>query len=347
MSKTVNKKPISPKTTALLDKTSEVLNVISANGLLPDYYASMQKHRELLEEIMIADKPLFAELALTQRNIVELATEPLGRLSEQLNKIAAFQADIASQVSISQTIMANTIANSGLLEFINNFKSIQFEAFAGLTIKSELLESFETINNGFVTVSKVKESQYLAGGSLRLGIEKTTTTDISAQVVYKKLDKISAYVQTVDENSQITNSKIESIEKHLIEKDSLLLILENNPFKYFKIKKIDYHSGNGLLVVNNDISVKIPKYTRMEDLCTVLFSGHQELGEVWFLDSIQESWEALIDNENAKDITWKNILTTVADINTLFAKKTTREDLILIEKPKMIRLNPEYFLSKS
>jgi len=344
MSKTVNEKPIPASDVALLSTASEAL---SSNALSPSY-SPLAFQFERLSDFLIRNKTQIEEVMEMQQRAVEAYAVPILQLNERLEEISLlFNSGIAERTSMMNKIVANTFASSGLFEVINSFKSIQFEAFAGLTIKSELLESFETINNGFVTVSKVKESEYLAGGNFRLGIEKTTTTDISAQVVYKKLDKISAYVQTVDENSQITNSKIESIEKHLIEKDSLLFILENNPFEHFKIKKIDYHSGNGLLVVNNDISVKIPKYTRMEDLCTVLFSGHQELGEVWFLDSIQESWEALIDNENAKDITWKNILTTVADINTLFAKKTTREDLILIEKPKMIRLNPEYFLSKS
>ncbi|MBE0573553.1 hypothetical protein IH575_01480 [Candidatus Dojkabacteria bacterium] len=283
--------------------------------------------------------------------ILEFATEPLVKLNTDLQQITSFQSTLAEYLSeqrtMAQKIVSDAVGNVGLLDITNTFKGVQLEAFAGLTIKSKLIESLETINNGIVEVSTIKESRYLAGGSLKLGIEKSISTEVSAQIVYKRLDQINAYVQSIDENYQTVDTRITSIEKQLTEKNTLLHILENNPFKYFKIKKIDYQSGYGLLIVNNDISIQIPKYTRMEDLCTILFSGHQNLGEEWFLDSIQEAWEIFIDNEKAKDITWSNILSTVDDINTLFAKKTTREDLILVEKPKMIRLNPKYFLSEN
>lgn len=148
----------------------------------------------------------------------------------------------------------------------------------------------------------------------------------------------------MDENLSSTKEDAKIIKAMLKDERGLLQVLQNNPFPYFKIASIKFIKGGSLLKVNHEIPVPIPQYTMMENLCIILFSGRQELGEEWYEDSIQEAWETFVDNEQGSRITWKQILTTVDQINTLFAKRTTKDDLIIVERPKRIRLNPKYFL---
>ncbi|MEI7580079.1 MAG: hypothetical protein WCJ58_08705 [bacterium] len=317
-------------------------NMVSLSKPFMDDYLKTQANIQQMLNYLSVNQEIFTKLAQMQQRIVDEATLPLRKFAEDMARIASFQNVISGQALAMQNIFRDTILNSGILDIANAFKSIHVEMFAGLVIKSDFLDTVRTSNNGILEVSEVKSTKLLAGGHVKVDIEKNTTS-VSTQVIYQKVDTIATKLEFINGNLSATKEGVDLIQKMMKDEKGLLEILQTNPFPYFKIGSIEFHPQKSLFKVNNEITIPIPQYSMMENLCIVLFSGRQELGEEWYLDSIQEAWRDLVDIENYKDITWKQILTIVDDINTLFAKHTTKDDLIIIERPKRIRLNPKYF----
>lgn len=279
-----------------------------------------------------------------QENIMKAYTLPIQQLQESIRTITTFQDNIANIASMYQNVISDVVLNSGITQISNMLKSIRVESFAGLYITSEFKDRYETEQNGILEVSTVKQSKLLASGQVRVDFDKSTQSNVKAEVAYQKIDQIHTKLDFMDENLSSTKKDAKIIKAMLKDERGLLQVLQNNPFPYFKIASIKFIKGGSILRVNNEIIIKLPQYSMMENLCIVLFSGRQELSEEWYEDSIQEAWERLVDNEQGSRITWKQILTTVDQINTLFAKRTTKDDLIIVERPKRIRLNPQYFL---
>lgn len=347
------KKPVKKVTTKKVSKKEEEdftpgvtidmdTNMVSLSKPFLDDYLNTQKELQKILSGFNVYQDAIKDILTAQQRAIDSATLPLRKFSEDMARIATFQQSIASQALAMQNLVQGVVLNSGILDIANAFKSIHVEMFAGLTIKSDFLNTVRTSNNGILEVSEVKSTELLAGGHVKVDIEKNTTS-VSTQVIYRKVDTIATKLEFIDGNLSATREGVDLIQKMMKDEKGLLEILQTNPFPYFKIGSIEFRPQKSLFTVNKEITIPIPQYSMMENLCIVLFSGRQELGEEWYLDSIQEAWRDLVDIENYKDITWKQILTIVDDINTLFAKHTTKDDLIIIERPKRIRLNPKYF----
>ena len=329
-------KLVTPNTLATLAQSQKNLNA----------FANLHKNTfkqiaEMQESIVKAyTQPIFD----MQQRMLEAYSLPMAKLVEDIQKMNSFQNSLAELALSSQKALSSAVLNSGITQISNMLKSIRVEAFAGLYITSEFKDKYETEQNGILEVSTVKQSKLLASGQVRVDFDKSTQSNVKAEVAYQKIDQIHTKLDFMDENLSSTKEDTKIIKAMLKDERGLLQVLQNNPFPYFKIASIKFIKGGSLLKVNHEIPVPIPQYTMMENLCIILFSGRQELGEEWYEYSIQEAWRDLIDNENYMNISWKKILRMVDDINNLFATKTTKNDLIVIERPKRIRLNPQYFL---
>lgn len=334
----IKKKPLTIK----LDKsiTDISLGVLEANPILSD----IAKSQSALLSFADLHQNTFKQVAEMQQRILEAYTFPLSKLAEQLNTIASFQNSIAEMAGLYQKTLADAVLNSGIAQISNILSGVKIEAFAGLYITSNFQERFETSRNGVLEVSTLKTHKLVVSGEVELEYEKNTQTDIKAEVAFQKVDSIYTKLEFMDSNLSATKQDVTMIKAMMQDERGLLALLQNNPFPYFKIVSIEFHPQKSFFTVNKEIIVQVPQYTMMENLCKVLFSGKQELHEEWHEDSILEVWGVDIDNEQAERLTWKQILRAVSDLNTLFARKTTKDDLILVERPKKLRLNPKYFL---
>lgn len=317
-------------------------SMVSLSKPFLDDYLNTQKELQKILSGFNVYQDAIKDIVTAQQRAIDSATLPLRKFSEDMARIATFQQSIASQALAMQNLVQGVVLNSGILDIANAFKSIHVEMFAGLTIKSDFLNTVRTSNNGILEVSEVKSTKLLAGGQVKVDIEKNTTS-VSTQVMFQKVDSIATKLEFMDGNLVATKEGVDLIKKMMKDEKGLLEILQTNPFPYFKISSIEFQQKKSLFIVNKEITIQIPQYSMMENLCIVLFSGRQELGEEWYEDSIQEVWRDLVNVENYKDISWKRILSVVEDINSLFAKNTTKDDLIIIERPRRIRLNPKYF----
>lgn len=286
----------------------------------------------------------FKQIAEVRSLFDEAYVVPINKLYEDIRKIAAFQNEVARSINSFHQNVSEVVLNSGITQVANMLRSIRVEAFTGLYITSEFQNEYETEQNGIVEVSKIKQSKLLTGGQVQVDFEKNTRTLAKAEVAFQKVDQIETRIDFVAKDLSTTKADAQAIRKMMEDERGLLQILQNNPFPYFKIVSIEFQPKKSLFTVNNEILIPIPQYSLMENLCTVLFSGRQELGEEWYEDSIQEAWADFVDHEQADSISWKKILTIVDHLNTLFAKNTTKDDLVIIERPKRLRLNPQYFL---
>ncbi len=339
MSKKGKKKPSS-------DSNFEIVPAPSAL-ILPDYSILQSELRNMLSYADLS-KSLLHETVMAHQRMIEASTQPFRDLMESIRSVASFQREIAEQALTMQKLVRESIINSGLLEITNSFKNFQIEAFAGLTIKSELLETLKTINNGVVEVSTIKESKFLAGGRVNLGIEKTTSSEVSAEIVYTKIETIGTSIQMLDSNLSSTNIKVEKLEKMVTEQNNLLYLLQNNPFPYFRINKIEFLKSSSQFVINGMIPIRIQSKTLHDYICQILFSGSKRnLTDEWDLDEIKEHLKILMGYAEAEEITWKKVQEAVYKINLKIASKTTKENLICSPRSETIQLNPEYFISSN
>lgn len=340
------KKPNPKKKNTLSDKAI----TINTKDIAVDLDLDKLITPRVFEDLAIAQKNLqdFANLHQnTFKQIAEMRKSllnPMAGLIEDIQKMTSLQNSLAEMALSTQKILSSVVIDNSITQIANTLKNLRVEAFAGLYITSEFKDKYETEQNGILEVSTVKQSKLLASGQVRVDFDKSTQSNVKAEVAYQKIDKIHTKLDFMDENLSSTKEDTKIIKAMLKDERGLLQVLQNNPFPYFKIASIKYIKGSSILRVNNEIIIKLPQYTMMENLCTILFSGRQELGEEWYEDSIQEAWRDLIDIENYMNISWKKILRMVDDINNLFATKTTKNDLIVIERPKRLRLNPQYFL---
>lgn len=311
--------------------------------ILPDYSILQSELKNMLSYVDVS-KSLLHETIIAHQRMVETSTQPFKDLMESIRSVTSFQREIAEQALTMQKIVRESIINSGLLEITNTFKNIQIEAFAGLTIKSELLESLKTINNGVIEVSTIKESRFLTGGRVNLGIEKTTSSEISSEIVYTKIESIGTNIQMLDNNLSSTNIKVEKLEKVVTEQNNLLFLLQNNPFPYFRINKIEFLKSSSQFVINGMIPIRIQSKTLHDYICQILFSGVKDsMTDEWDLDEIKEHLKILMGYAEAEEITWKKVQEAVYKINLKIASKTTKENLIYSPRSEIIQLNPEYF----
>jgi hypothetical protein len=260
-----------------------------------------------------------------------------------VNPLKVIQTDYFDNIKkLTDSIALSILPLSNITEIICGIKSSQLSILDGLAVTSEVSKSIITNINDIKTETICTNATWINSKNISLDFEKKTSSDSKLDVIYNRTETIKANVSAFGRDIVAIRSDVNSIKSQTSIKDFLKLV-QDNPFIYFKISSLKYKQDASQFIINNQIYVDLSPYTRPSDLCMVLFSGHLEIGELWTLDSIQDAWRTFVDNEKADSLTWKQILTAVDEINTAFAKKTTKDDLVEVKKPQMLRLNPNYF----
>lgn len=319
-------------------------NMVSlSNPFLTNYLDTQKKLQKILSGFNVYQDTI-KELVSAQQRAIDLATLPIRQFSEDMARIASFQQSIASQAFAMQNLVQGVVLNSGILDIANAFKNIHVEMFAGLIIKSDFTDIVRSSNNGILEVAEVKQSKLLAGGQVKVNIQKNTTS-VSTQLVYEKVDSISTQLQFVDENLISTKEDVAMIKNLLASNNSLMQLLQDNPFPYFKITKLDFLKSSSQFRINNAITIAIPSKTLQDYVCQILFSGKKEdIHDEWDLDEIIAELKVLMNySAEVSEITWKKLQEAVANINDKIARKTTKEDIILTPRSETLQLNPIYF----
>jgi hypothetical protein len=271
---------------------------------------------------------------------MELAYKPLTQVAEVLN---SYQSSIANINNIVSNVMENSALKSGILSISNMLKSYQIEAFAGVVISSEITESISSLTNGITNVSRVKEARLMAGGRVRVDVGKETTSLVTAQAVFHRVDSIDTRLQFVNEDLTTTKDDVQLIKQEVAKYGGMVEMLMQNPFHLFKIVSAKYNTSSSHFVINGQIQVPIKSKTFMDYVCQVLFSGKKEATAEWYWDEIKEHIGYIAGEAEAEAITWKKMQGYISDINTAIAKKTTKDNIILIPRQEIVQLNPFYF----
>lgn len=333
------------KTTVALSQAENVLSTIDFDAIFtPSTLNSIAQAQKTLQAFANLHQNTFGQIAEMQKSIVDTYTLPMRQFQESIKSITTMQNNIASIGGLYQNTVQDAVLNSGIMQIANTFKSIQIEAFGGLYIRSELQDNFESLHNGLTQVSKIQETKLLRTGQVKLGIH-TQSESISTQVVYKSVKEVDTRLEFTNETLSTTKNEVSIIRQRLDTQESLLQVLFDNPFPYFRINKVNYVKSSSQFVVNDSITVDITSKTRIDYLCQVLFSGKKEnLYDEWDFEDILAEMTVLMNySEEASRITWKQMQGYISDLNSKIAKKTTKEDIVLIPRTETVQLNPLYF----
>lgn len=289
--------------------------------------------QEQMKKLIDSYRAPFIQIAEIQRQMIESHTNPMMKMAESMSKLGKLQQQIAESV-----------LHTNLPQLINATQSIRIEAFTGLYIESGLSVAMKAAHNGITTQSTVTEAMIVAGGQVQVGVEKETTSSITVQAHYKKVDHIYTVVEMIDDKMSSTQESLNTFNKRLERSESVIAALLSNPFQFFQIKEARYVSGSSHFIINDSITVPIKSKSLMDYVCQVLFSGtKKELTNEWYWDDIREEISILAGPKEASKITWKKMQSYVTEINNKVAMETTKKDLILIPRQEIIKLNPEYF----
>jgi len=322
-----------PKPALDLDKLRgpRLSELYGPNKAITEYFEKLSRSMEFVGE--------------TTRKLAEATMLPTMRLVEALRPVIAYQDAFAEQILSTQKALHALVLNNGLLEIANTFKGMQFDAFAGIVINSDVQETISSAKNGVVEVTSIRNSTLMAGGEVKFGLEKSSSTSITAQVVYRKVERIDTNVQLLNENLASTQKELALMKNLLSSHGNLLKALEENPFPFFRIKRIQFISRSSTLLVNGVIPVQIKSKTLLDYICQVLFSGTKEITEQWDYEELLSHANGILGYGEAENITWKKLRDVIASINNKIATETTVKDVILIPRSEIIQLNPRYFIT--
>lgn len=308
-----------------------------------NYFQEIFKAQEILNETFARNREAIERLSNMGRlytEQMELAYKPLTHFAEEITK---YQSSIANVSKLASSILDNSALTSGILSISNMLKSYQIEAFAGVVISSEITESVSSLTNGITNVSTVKEARLMAGGKVRVDVGKETTSLLTAQAVFQRVDTIDTRLQFVNDDLTTTKDDVQIIKQEVAKYGSMLEMLMQNPFHLFKIVSAKYHTSSSHFVINGQIQVPIKSKTFMDYVCQVLFSGQKEATEEWYWDEIREQIGYIAGEAEVEGITWKKMQGYISDINIAIERKTTKDNFILIPRSEIVQLNPLYF----
>lgn len=294
--------------------------------------------------------PALEELTRFQEQLQQFNRMPFEVIEEALRPLKLIQEAYILPMQRMAEMVHKSIYESGFMQIANSLKSLQIEAFAGVIIKSELQNNVASSLNGIQTTSHIRKTGVLATGEVELNIQKNTETDISMQVAYRKLETIDTKLQLVDDNLKNVSSKedIKLVMRLLERQDSLINIIQNNPFPYFRINTIGFIKEQSYFVINGGINIKIPSKSLQDYICQVLFSGAKEnLTDEWFVDEIIDELKPFLGDAELKRLNWSKLKEAIININEKIAMETTKKDVIRIPRPEIVQLNFEYFSSKT
>ncbi len=303
----------------------------------------------LKEENELFKIAAFEELKRFQAQFQSMALLPTYAITEAIKPLIDFQNVYLNQIKEMTELVQKSVYNSGIMQIVSSIQKLQVGAFAGLIINSEIENQVISSKNGLFTTSTIRKAKLTARSEVGINIEKNTTTEVSSGISYRKLETIETKLEILDENMKSLSSKddLRMIKEKLSKHDNFFDMIQDNPFQFFKIKKVDFVKGYSYFLINGNIKVIIPSKTLQHYICEVLFSGKKDnITDEWFTDEIIHELKSFLGVAEIKRLTWSKLKEAIININEKIAIQTTKQDVITIPRAEIAQLNYEYFSPK-
>jgi hypothetical protein len=297
-----------------------------------------------IREAQLMKLPALESLEAFQKQFEAINRIPHDVIQEFFKPLEVLRDSYIVPMQMIGEAIQKSIKESGIMQIMNSLEKLQVDVFAGVRISSEFQESITRAANGIERTSVVRETKLLKAGEISLNVQRDTRSNISTEVSFRKLEIMDARLLIIDETVNDTKEEVAQVKKTLERYDSLLSLLEENPFPFFKITKIDFTKSQSYFTINEQIKVVIPSKTIQDYICQVLFSGQKEsLTDEWYIDELKHGLKIFIGHDEAENLNWKKIKEAISNINEKIAMETTKKDVIVIPRNEIIQLNSEYF----
>lgn len=297
-----------------------------------------------IREAQLVKLPALESLETFQKQFEAINRIPHDVIQEFLKPLEVLRDSYVVPMQMIGEAIQKSIKESGIMQIMNSLEKLQVDVFAGVRINSEFQESITRAANGIERTSIVKQTRLVKAGEISLNVQRDTKSSISTEIGFRKLEIMDARLLIIDESLSDTKEEVTQVKKTLERYDSLMSLLEENPFPYFKIRKIEFTKSQSYFTINEQIKVTIPSKTLQDYICQVLFSGQKQLlTDEWYIDELKHGLKIFIGHDEAKNLTWKKIKEAISNINEKIAMETTKKDVIVIPRNEIIQLNSEYF----
>ncbi|HNR52877.1 MAG TPA: hypothetical protein PKI16_00065 [Candidatus Dojkabacteria bacterium] len=291
--------------------------------------------------------------------VLEEATKPskaLQMLVESMNYPSNALVKTIQEMTKPQKLLVNSIEESlksitepfskiDFTSYLSSISEIELSLATNLVVKTELLKPFEGISNGVSTNTAIIDKRLINNGEIGLRVQKDTAT-ISTQIQYQKFEMIDtklSIIQTKVDNFEQDITK--ELKERFVTLDRIIEEVENDPFKFFKVKSFEFIKEGSTFVINNVRKISLVSGTIQDYICQILFSGIKELGEEWYWEDIFDEMVAKYRYEGKCEMTWKSMQDAIGQLNIKIATETTIKDAFLTPRSEIIQLNPLYFSS--
>lgn len=331
---------LSLKVNSILEAQSKLFSPINNNLEL---YKSV-----LNSEVFQPNRAVFKAL--------QEATSPSKALLESIGKIASPSKALLESITVMtkpQEILINSIQESiksitepfskiDFTSYVSSISEIELSLATNLIVKTEILKPYEGISNGIITSTSVVNKRLINNDEIGLRVQKSTAS-ISAQIQYKKIEMIDAKLTVFDSRIESVQTNLEELKLQYGNISNILQEVENDPFKFFKVKSFDFVNDGSIFVVNGVKQIRLESKTIQDYICQILFSGKRKLSDEWYWEDILEEMITKYRYDGNKEMTWKSMQDAIAKINTKIATETTIKNTILIPRTEIVQLNPLYF----
>lgn len=275
--------------------------------------------------------------------LVESMNYPSDALMKTIQEMTKPQKLLVNSIEESLKSITEPFSKINFAPYLSNISEIQLSLATNLVVKSELLKPYNEISNGVLTNTSILDKRLMDNDEIELRVQKDTLT-VSTQIQYQKIEMIDTKLSVIE-------TKMDNFEKDITKElkdkfhtlDRIIEEVENDPFKYFKVKSFKFIKDGSIFVVNNVRKIELESGTIQDYICQVLFSGKKPLGAEWYWGYILEVMSGEFVYESSKEMTWKSMQDAIAKINTKIATETTIKDAILTPRFEIIQLNPLYF----
>lgn len=299
-----------------------------------------QPNSSLCKVFEDATKPSKALIGL-----VDIMNSPSNTLMKTLQEMTNPQKLLVSSIEESLKSITEPFSKIDFTSYLSSISEIELSLATNLVVKTELLKPFEGISKGVLTNTAVIDKRLINNGEIGLRVQKDTAT-ISTQIQYQKFEMIDTKLSIIQ--TKVDNFE-QDITKELKEKfvtlDRIIEEVENDPFKFFKVKSFEFIKEGSTFVINNVRKISLVSGTIQDYICQILFSGMKELGEEWYWEDIFDEMVAKYRYEGKCEMTWKSMQDAIGQLNIKIATETTIKDAFLTPRSEIIQLNPLYFSS--
>lgn len=321
---------------SILESQSKLFSPI--NNSLELYKTELfQPSKAVFEAIQEATRPSKALL-----ESIALMTSPSKVLLESIAEMTKPQKILIDSIQESIKSIAEPFSKIDFTSYLSSISEIQLSLATNLVIKTELLKPFEGISNGISTNTAVIDKRLINNEEIGLRVQKNTAT-ISAQIQYKKIEMIDAKLSIFDSRIENVQSNLEELKLQYGSISNILREVEDDPFRFFKVKSFDFVKSGSIFIVNGVRQIHLESKTIQDYICQVLFSGKKRLDEEWYWSDILDIMTSEFVYEGNNEMTWKSMQDAISKINTKIATETTIKDAILIPRTEIVQLNPLYF----